>query len=122
LHHGGKHARWCSAGLSNQSPTSDFTLPGYGGPLALQLVRELGIDAPFIFVSGTMGEERPVEAMRSGANDYLLKGNVARLAPAVARELEQARVHRERRATEERYRVLFEHRRRSGLWCSNGLG
>ena len=72
---------------------SDFSLPGFDGMSALKLVRERRPDIPYIFVSGTMGEERAIDALRQGATDYVLKTNLARLAPAVTRavrEVEQA--------------------------------
>jgi diguanylate cyclase (GGDEF)-like protein len=73
---------------------SDFSLPGFDGLTALRLVRERRPDMPYIFVSGTIGEERAIDALRLGATDYVLKSNLARLAPAVARavrEVEEAR-------------------------------
>jgi putative nucleotidyltransferase with HDIG domain len=80
---------------------SDFSMPGFGGPHALRLLREGGFDLPFILVSGTVGEDAAVEAMRTGANDYMIKGRLARLAPAVERELQEnalRRAHREVKA------------------------
>ncbi len=62
------------------------------------------MDIPFIVVSGTMGEETAVAMMKSGAHDYLVKGNLTRLVPAIDRELEQAKERRERRRTEEELR------------------
>lgn len=52
----------------------------------MSLLREIGLDLPFIIVSGTIGEETAVQAMRTGAHDYLMKGNLARLGPAIERE------------------------------------
>jgi PAS domain S-box-containing protein len=80
---------------------SDYSLPGFDGQSALNLVRERGLDVPFILVSGTVGEDIAVEAMRRGAHDYLLKDKLARLAPAVRRELREAAVRRDRRRVEE---------------------
>jgi len=68
-------------------------------------VREFGLDIPFIIVSGTIGEDVAVEAMRAGARDYVIKGNPARLVPAIERELREAKGRAE---AMERYRVLFE--------------
>ena len=62
---------------------SDYNLPGFTGVDALHMVRQAGITVPFILVSGEIGEETAVAAMRSGANDYVLKHNLARLAPAM---------------------------------------
>src|SRR4051812_14814601 len=66
---------------------SDFAMPGFDGLSAFSIVKQHHPDVPFIFVSGVLGEERAVEAMRNGARDYVLKGNLARLTVAVAREL-----------------------------------
>jgi len=93
----------------------DFTLPHFSGNAALELAKECGSDAPLIFVSGTIGEEAAVQAMKAGAQDYVMKTNLARLAPAVERELRDAQTRREsRRAeiamreSEHKYRSLFE--------------
>lgn len=69
---------------------SDYSLPGFGGIEALELLKETGLEIPFLLVSGTIGEEMAVEAMRLGASDYLLKDRLARLGPAVRRALEQS--------------------------------
>jgi len=66
---------------------SDFSMPGFSGLQALAEFRTLGLDIPFIFVSGTIGEEMAVAAMRAGANDYVMKENLGRLGPALEREL-----------------------------------
>src|SRR5512133_2306669 len=70
---------------------SDYNMPQFSGPAALDLIKEKQPHLPFIVVSGTIGEENAVAMMKAGAHDYLIKGNLARLAPAVKRELEQAR-------------------------------
>jgi signal transduction histidine kinase len=87
---------------------ADYSLPGFGGMPALSLLRERGLDLPFIIVSGTIGEDQAVAAMKSGAHDYLLKGKLARLAPAVERELRDARVRRERQEAEQDLRTSRE--------------
>jgi len=79
---------------------SDFSMPGLDGFAALKVVQETGLDIPFIAVSGTMGEETAVAMMKAGAHDYVMKGNLARLAPAVERELSQAEMQREARRVE----------------------
>jgi diguanylate cyclase (GGDEF)-like protein len=79
---------------------SDFTLPNFGGLAALKVVREAAPELPFIFVSGTIGEERAIEALRSGAVDYVLKMNLNRLAPAITRALKEAEARAERRRQE----------------------
>jgi FixJ family two-component response regulator len=81
---------------------SDYTLPGFGGSAALALAVREAPDTPFIFVSGTIGEERAIEVSKRGAVDYVLKTNLAGLAPAVRRALEEAASRRARRKAEER--------------------
>jgi signal transduction histidine kinase len=68
---------------------SDHRMPRFNSTDALAILRESGLDLPFIIVSGSIGEEVAVAAMRAGANDYLLKSNLARLAPAIERELRE---------------------------------
>ncbi len=106
------------AALSRQSwdiILCDFTLPGFNGADALRMAKELSPETPFIFVSGTIGEEAVAEAMRSGAKDYVMKDRIKRLAPAVARELREAAARREARLAEQwmresehKYRQLFD--------------
>jgi two-component system cell cycle sensor histidine kinase/response regulator CckA len=80
---------------------SDYKLPRFSGTAALQLLQDSGADLPFILVSGTIGEEIAVAAMKAGAHDYVMKDNLARLAPAVERELQEAEVRRARRQAEQ---------------------
>ncbi len=94
---------------------SDYSLPGFSALEALAIVQASGLSIPFIIVSGTIGEDTAVEAMRKGAADYLLKDRLGRLGPAVEHALEQGRLRREtRRAqdalaeSEERFRQLAE--------------
>src|SRR5690348_10911289 len=75
----------------------DYSMPAFSGPAALALLRERDLDTPFIFVSGTIGEDVAVEAMKAGAQDFLTKGNLRRLIPAIQRELRDTEVRRERR-------------------------
>jgi two-component system, cell cycle sensor histidine kinase and response regulator CckA len=82
----------------------DHSMPQFDGTTAFRLLKESGLDVPFISVSGTMGEEFAVEAMRNGVTDYLLKSNLRRLGAAVSRALEQARGRVERRRLEEQMR------------------
>jgi two-component system, NarL family, sensor histidine kinase UhpB len=84
---------------------SDYQLPRFDGLAALALVREKGLDLPFIIVSGFITEETAVAAMKAGAHDYVMKDNVARLGPAVQRELREAGVRRERRRSEEQLKA-----------------
>jgi PAS domain S-box-containing protein len=79
---------------------ADYNLPGFSGADALALVRDLGLDTPFIFVSGSIGEEVAVAALKAGANDYVIKGNLTRLVPAIERELRDAEGRRARKAAE----------------------
>jgi PAS domain S-box-containing protein len=82
----------------------DYSLPSFNALAAQELLKETGIDIPFIIVSGTIGEETAVEAMRLGAQDYIMKDRLARLAPAVERELKDARVRSEHRKAEKELR------------------
>jgi len=87
---------------------ADYSMPHFSGTAALALVRERELDLPFIFVSGTIGEDTAVEAMRAGAQDYVTKGNLKRLLPAVERELQDARERRDRKRAEATLRVTQE--------------
>jgi diguanylate cyclase (GGDEF)-like protein len=100
------------AALDRQSwdvTIADYTMPGFSGTAALQILRERDADLPFIFVSGTIGEDSAVAAMKVGAHDYIMKGNLKRLVPAVERELREAAVRRERRRAEQRIAYLAYH-------------
>jgi diguanylate cyclase (GGDEF)-like protein len=88
---------------------ADYTMPGFSGTKALAIVREKHPDLPFIFVSGTIGEDTAVAAMKTGAQDYIMKGNLARLAPAVERELREVGVRRERHLASQRVAYLAYH-------------
>jgi two-component system, cell cycle sensor histidine kinase and response regulator CckA len=85
---------------------SDYSMPGFSGSAALAILREKDMDLPFIFLSGTIGEETAVQAMKGGAQDYIMKGSLARLVPAIDRELREAENRRERRRAEQRMRQL----------------
>jgi PAS domain S-box-containing protein len=95
---------------------ADYFLPNFNALAALDVVHRRGLDLPFLIVSGTIGEETAVEAMRAGAHDYIMKGSSARLIPAIARELREAGERANRRRAEEalrdserRFRALIEH-------------
>ncbi|MDP3084884.1 MAG: histidine kinase [Rubrivivax sp.] len=95
---------------------SDYNLPGFSGLEALQMLRASGRLLPFILVSGEIGEDTAVEAMRNGASDYLLKNNLVRLAPAIEHAIAAAETHRARLAADqeveqsrERLRELAQH-------------
>jgi signal transduction histidine kinase len=80
---------------------SDYSLSALSGLAALKIVRAFDPDLPFVVISGAMGEETAVEVMRAGAQDYLIKGNLARLVPAIQREVREAENRRERRRASE---------------------
>jgi diguanylate cyclase (GGDEF)-like protein/PAS domain S-box-containing protein len=95
---------------------SDFTLPGFDGMRALEIAKAKCPDAPFIFVSGTIGEERAIESLRQGATDYVIKSNLGRLGPAVKRAVAEKReraarqaAERELEASERRFRLFMDH-------------
>lgn len=85
---------------------ADFRLPMYDGMSALRLAREVCPDIPFIFVSGTMGEDAAIEGLTEGATDYVLKHRLSRVVPAVRRALHEAENRRARRHAEEELRKL----------------
>ena len=94
---------------------SDYNLPQFSAPEALKILQTSELDLPFIIISGGIGEATAVAAMKAGAHDYLMKGNLNRLAPAIERELREAANRRERREaraklleSELRYRLLWE--------------
>jgi PAS domain S-box-containing protein len=86
---------------------SDYSMPRFDGLSALRLVQGKQIDLPFILVSGTVGEDIAVEAIKAGAHDYVLKSNLARLPHAVERALSDAQARRDQKLAEARYRELF---------------
>lgn len=85
---------------------SDYSMPNFNGKDALRLVRTLGVETPFIFVSGTIGEETAVAALKEGAQNYLMKSNLNRLVPTVERELREAEQRRERKHLEKQVNEL----------------
>ncbi len=94
---------------------SDYEMPGFGGPRALELLKKSGLDIPFIIISGTIGEDEAVAAMKLGASDYLLKDRLARLGLAVTQAMQQCQLRREREAAnkalcenEERFREVVQ--------------
>src|SRR5207247_11450431 len=89
---------------------SDYNLPKFNAPAALNILRESGLDLPFIIVSGGIGEDVAVAAMKAGAHDYLMKGNLHRLVPAVERELREAS---NRASQREAKKALLERDRKS---------
>jgi len=82
---------------------SDFAMPEFDGLRALELLKKSGREIPFILISGTMGEDIAVEAMKSGAADYLIKDRLARLGPAVRHVLQEVEERAERRRLEAQF-------------------
>jgi DNA-binding response OmpR family regulator/anti-sigma regulatory factor (Ser/Thr protein kinase) len=98
-----------SAALAQQAwdiVIADYAMPHFNAPAALTLVQESGLDLPFIVVSGAIGDATAVAAMQAGAQDYIMKDNLARLNPAIERELREATERRERKWAEEEIRRL----------------
>ncbi len=94
---------------------ADYSMPHFSGLEALKLPKASGLDLPFIIVSGSIGEDVAVEAMKSGAHDYLMKNNLTRLIPAIQQELREAEVRRKLKVSqnalqesEKRYRQVVE--------------
>jgi PAS domain S-box-containing protein len=94
---------------------SDHRMPRFSAPQALELAREAGSEAPFVLVSGRIGEAAAAGLVNAGAHDYVMKDNLARLRPTVERALEEAEARRKRRRAEEelgrsegRYRAVIE--------------
>src|SRR6266540_3442017 len=85
---------------------ADYVLPGFDALAALQMVKDLQLDIPFIVVSGVVGEETAVQAVKAGAHDYVLKQSLTRLGVAVSREVLEAQVRRERTQAVTASRIL----------------
>ena len=96
--------------LSQPQPWSivlaDYSMPQFSAIAALEVLKERGLDLPFVIVSGKIGEDTAVAAMKAGAHDYLIKGQLSRLLPAVERELREAILRQEYRAAQKRLRYL----------------
>jgi len=94
---------------------SDYSMPHFNGLEALIEFKKSNLEIPFLFVSGTMGEDVAVEAMKAGAHDYIVKGRLSRLFPALERELAECEIRKQKKHTEEalkiseeNFRILFE--------------
>jgi len=102
-----------SAALDQQAwdlVIADYVMPHFNGLAALALVKDRGLDLPFIIVSGHITDDTAVAAMKAGAHDYVMKDNLSRLGPAVRRELSEAEVRRERRRAEETLKAEYSFR------------
>ena len=111
-HHRAWTAKALTAALRRETwdlAIADYSLPGLRGGAALRLLRRHGADMPFIFVSSTPGEDAAVDAMKAGADDYMRKGALKRLIPAVRRELREAAARREQRRQAQRVAHLAYH-------------
>ena len=97
-----EHERWDLA-------IADFSMPQFSGTKALTILRQHDTEMPFVFVSGTIAEDVAVEAMKGGAQDYIMKGSLRRLVPAVERELRDVEVRRSRKRAEDRLAHLAYH-------------
>ena len=105
----------------------DYTMPHFTALQALEILKSQQLDIPFIIISGTIGEETAVNAMKAGAQDYIIKGRLARLVPALEREIREAHTRMERKLAEAENRKLeqqFTRRkkwRRWGAWPGDWL-
>jgi signal transduction histidine kinase len=95
---------------------SDYSLPGFNGHDALQIAREQCPETPFIFVTGTMGEEVAIETLKSGATDYVLKTRLGRLVPAVSRAIREAQERAKHRRAEEQLRESHKRLRQLSVY------
>lgn len=98
---------------------ADYNMPQFTGLQALQLLRDRGIDIPFILVSGTIGEDKAVDAMKAGANDYIIKKQMRLLGPAVVRTLREVAERHGRKKAEEQSKSQLEELKR---WQAVMLG
>jgi signal transduction histidine kinase len=98
---------------------SDFSLPGFDGYTALEIARSKCPGIPFIFVTGTLGEEVAIETLKQGATDYVLKHRLARIVPSVQRALREAELHNQRRNSEEQLRQSHEQLRALSVYLQH---
>lgn len=87
---------------------ADFSLPHFSAMGALETIKASGLDIPFLVVSGTIGEESAIAALKAGAHDFLSKDKLARLVPAIERELREAQIRRSHREAQSRYKLMVE--------------
>jgi CheY-like chemotaxis protein len=107
----------------------DYSLPGFNAMEALSLVKERRLHVPFIIISGSIGEETAVEAIKAGADDYLLKDRLGRLGPAIAQAIEEeelraaaGRAEENLRQSEYKYRCLFDQMLDAAFLCDSNTG
>jgi len=108
--------------LDQQLPAlilSDYSLPGFNGHDALEIAQKKCPETPFVFVTGTMGEEVAIETLKSGATDYVLKTRLSRLMPAVTRALREAAARAEHRRAEEQLRESHEQLRALSVYLQS---
>ena len=108
--------------LENRPPSlilSDYSLPGFDGHAALNIARHKCPETPFIFVTGTMGEEVAIKTLKSGATDYVLKTRLTRLLPAVNRALREAQQRSAHRRAEEQLRESHEQLRALSVYLQS---
>ena len=100
---------------------SDYNVPGFSGLEALRLYRQVGLEIPFLLVSGTIGEEAAVACLKAGAHDYVMKRNLKRLVPAIRRALQDYADRNALRVIQKRYEQIFE-KASEGICLLNSLG
>ena len=100
---------------------SDYSMPQFDGQRALEIAGIRAPDTPFLFVSGTIGEERAIDALRCGATDYILKSNLTRLATAVQRAVRESAVKLVQRHSEQQLRATVE-TSQDWIWEVDGQG
>jgi diguanylate cyclase len=94
---------------------ADYSMPEFSAIAALSLLRKNRLDLPFIIISGKIGEDTAVAAMKAGAHDYIVKGKLARLLPAIARELREAVLRKEHRRAQDKLKYLAYYDELTGL-------
>src|SRR5262249_42239010 len=98
---------------------SDYSLPAFDGYAALEIAKKVSPQTPFIFLTGTMGEEVAIETLKNGATDYVLKHRLARLGPSVHRALREAGERAERRRAQEQLRQSHERLRALSMYLQH---
>src|SRR5256885_5066380 len=98
---------------------SDYALPGFDGYAALEIAKQMCPETPFIFVTGTMGEEVAIETLKNGATDYVLKHRLSRLVPSVHRALREAQERIDRRRAQEQLRESHEQLRALSVYLQH---